>query len=602
MNPFDLSGSTKTLKQRLNEGRIPVQDGLRYAALLADALRAMHDAGHCHGSLTPDSISLNGNRLDLLPAVPGVTRITPYTAPEIAGEHKPADARSDIFSYGAIVFEILTGRKAFEGDTEAALVSSLCAAPAPPSGSPAVDRLLAGCFAKNPAARWPRMQKVQLELKLVMVAARRVNAPAAARPAGAAPVVDETTLQAKLALLEARLTAKLALHEQAVAQSQHAIGDTVATQRRAEMAQLEAALNSKLAAHEQALAETKQAIGEALSAQRGPDAAQLEAALNSKLAAHEQAIAEIQTKVAETAAAQIPGVAQVEEALNAKLAAHEQAIAEIHTKVAAAAAAPPPVDTAQIEAGLNAKLAAHQQSLAEMHNKFTEAVSTLHTAAVAQLEPLLNAKLATHEQALAEMHSKVTEAVAAIPAAGAAADLEPRLDAKLATHEQAVAEMHQKLSDAVSNLHTQVGALSGQFSTVQTQLAVSAEAGPAIGATAARIASELRTGIQENIDHLSRRIAFLEQGEVGTRVSPEEMARIEAELNAVRKELLELHTATAADLHEFEMKLKAQSNAIDSARTAMSQTDDLVERVVEALDSLQASLVEPSEDYLTSIA
>src|ERR1700683_1781646 len=126
MNTFEFSGSTKTLRQRLNEGRIPVQEGLRYAALLTEALRTIHDVGRFHGGVTPESIALTSHGLDLLPAVPGIMRTTPYTAPEVAGEQKPADARSDIFSFGAIVFEMLTGRKAFEGESEAALRASLC--------------------------------------------------------------------------------------------------------------------------------------------------------------------------------------------------------------------------------------------------------------------------------------------------------------------------------------------------------------------------------------------------------------------------------------------------------------------------------------------
>ena len=111
MNHFEISESTKTLRQLLSEGRLPVQDGLRYAALLADALRRIHDEGRCHGGVTPDAIALTATGLELLPAVQGVTRVTSYTAPEIAAHNKPSDSRSDIFSFGAVVFEMLTGRR-----------------------------------------------------------------------------------------------------------------------------------------------------------------------------------------------------------------------------------------------------------------------------------------------------------------------------------------------------------------------------------------------------------------------------------------------------------------------------------------------------------
>jgi hypothetical protein len=384
MNTFEFSGSTKTLRQRLNEGRIPVQEGLRYAALLTEALRAIHDEGRSHGSVTPESIALTSHGLDLLPAVPGIMRISPYTAPEVAGEQKPADARSDIFSFGAIVFEMLTGRKAFEGDSEAALRASLCGSPAPPSGSPAVDRLLAGCFAKDPAVRWQRMQKIQLELKLITAAARRVGAPALTRIP----------------------------HSGSFA----AVASVADTSMRVEMAQLEA-----------------------------------------------------------------------------------------------------------------------------------------------------------------------------------------RLNAKLAAHEQAVADMQQAVSEAVSALRSQVSVLSLRVSSAQTQVSIAGDAAPAIEAAAHRIASQLHAEVQENIEHLSRRIAYVEQGGVGTAVAPEEIARVEAGLDGVRRQLSELHTNMAEDFHEFELNLKAQSSAIDSARTAMCQTDDLVERVVEALESLQTSLIEQSEDRLMAI-
>ena len=165
MNTFEFSASTKTLRQRLNEGRIPVPDGLQYAALLAEALRVIHDEGRAHGGVTPDAIILTASGLNLLPAIPGNTRVTPYTAPEVAGEQKPADARSDIFSFGAVVFEMLTGRKAFEGESEGALVASLCGAPAPPSGSAPLDRLLAGCFPKEPPFGAVRTAAIHIAVK-----------------------------------------------------------------------------------------------------------------------------------------------------------------------------------------------------------------------------------------------------------------------------------------------------------------------------------------------------------------------------------------------------------------------------------------------------
>jgi hypothetical protein len=367
MDTLDFPTTTKTLRQRLNEGRIPVQDGLRYAALLAEAVRKIHDDGRVHGSVTPDSIALTATGLDLLPSVPGATRVTPYTAPEVA-ERKSADARSDIFSFGAVVFETLTGRKAFDGETELAMVASLCGSPAPPSGSPAVDRLLVGCLAKDPAARWQRVQKVQLELKLLTAAARRANAPAAMSRSGA----SEAALRAELAQFEARVNAKLQAHEEAVADIQHAA------------------------------------------------------------------------------------------------------------------------------------------------------------------------------------------------------------------------------SEAVNALRGQLSLLGAQLAAAQEQAGRSSDPGPAIEAAADRIAAR----VQRSIDSLSERVAQLEQN---AGAPARDFRRYENSLETLREQIAELHTHFAADMHEFELNLKAQSNAIDSARTAVAQTDDLVERVVEALESLHSTVLDQSEDRVMAL-
>src|SRR5262249_25383641 len=141
--------------------------------------------------------------------------------------------RSDIFSFGCILFEVLTGRKAFLGDTQSALVTALCGAPAPPTGNPAVDRLLAGCFAKNPEDRWPRMQKIQLELKLIIASAGRVEGPPPqSKPTPqAAAAVTEKSLRIEMAQLEARVNARLAANEQMMAQIQIAVNDAITNMR-----------------------------------------------------------------------------------------------------------------------------------------------------------------------------------------------------------------------------------------------------------------------------------------------------------------------------------------------------------------------------------
>jgi len=201
----------RTLAERLNEGKLPVGEALHFAMTLADTLRRIHDSGRVYGSLTPSHIGLAGSSVELEAAPEHAGSVTPYTAPEVL-HGKPADARSDIFAFGAILFEILTGRRAFDGDSEVSLTAALTDSAPPSSGSPLVDRLVASCVAKDPGVRCQRMQRIIMELKLLSVAARRAESPAPRR--GQA----EAQLRAEMQQLEARAAARMALHEKAIAQ------------------------------------------------------------------------------------------------------------------------------------------------------------------------------------------------------------------------------------------------------------------------------------------------------------------------------------------------------------------------------------------------
>jgi hypothetical protein len=197
-SPAGTLNDSPTLAYRLSSGKLPASEALRYAMLLAESLRKLHDAGRCHGSLTPDHILLIGGGLELLPAT-ALPAAGPYTAPELLQGQTP-DARSDTFSLGTILFEMFTGRRAFDdGNTDAA---------APSSGSPAVDKLLRTCLLRDPAVRCQRLQKLMMELKLLIVAVRRAEGPAPARAQA-----TETALRAEMAQLEARLAARLESQE-----------------------------------------------------------------------------------------------------------------------------------------------------------------------------------------------------------------------------------------------------------------------------------------------------------------------------------------------------------------------------------------------------
>jgi Tol biopolymer transport system component len=110
-----------------------------------------------------------------------------YMAPEQV-EGKPADARSDIFALGAIVYEMTTGRKAFEGTSSASVMAAIVTATPPPMATrqpvtpPALDRLVRRCLAKDPENRWQSARDLASELKWI----------AEGDQASAAPSIDQS--------------------------------------------------------------------------------------------------------------------------------------------------------------------------------------------------------------------------------------------------------------------------------------------------------------------------------------------------------------------------------------------------------------------------
>ena len=180
-----------TLAARLAKGPLPLSQALPLAIQIADALEAAHRRSVVHRDLKPANIMLtksgaklldfglaridkrmpvDGNTVSMGLTSPGTILGTfQYMAPEQL-EAKDADARTDLFAFGAVLYEMLTARKAFEGKSQASLMSAIMSADPPamatlqPMTPPALERVVKTCLAKDPDARWQSAHDVKLEL------------------------------------------------------------------------------------------------------------------------------------------------------------------------------------------------------------------------------------------------------------------------------------------------------------------------------------------------------------------------------------------------------------------------------------------------------
>jgi Tol biopolymer transport system component/predicted Ser/Thr protein kinase len=158
------------------QGRLPVAAAVEYASQILDALTVAHSKGVVHRDLKPSNILVAKQGIKLLDF--GLAkRVTPlgeqdatltaaltrpgmilgtlqYMSPEQL-QGKEADARSDLFSFGCVLYEMLTGRRAFEGENPASVIAAVVERePLPLEISPPLDRVVMRCLAKDPERRF----------------------------------------------------------------------------------------------------------------------------------------------------------------------------------------------------------------------------------------------------------------------------------------------------------------------------------------------------------------------------------------------------------------------------------------------------------------
>jgi serine/threonine protein kinase/Tol biopolymer transport system component len=186
----------ETLATRLERGPLPLTQVLRFGIEIADALEAAHRHGIVHRDLKPGNVMLTAGGTKLLdfglakhetgPTAQALSMLAtaprtataqgtiigtlPYMAPEQV-QGQPADARTDIFALGAVLYEMVTGRRAFEGKTQASLIAKILETEVPavsslvPAGPPLLDRVVHGCLAKQSADRWQDIHDVKMQLQ-----------------------------------------------------------------------------------------------------------------------------------------------------------------------------------------------------------------------------------------------------------------------------------------------------------------------------------------------------------------------------------------------------------------------------------------------------
>jgi len=220
----------ETLASILSRGQLPADRALRYAREIAIALDAAHKHGIVHRDLKPGNVMITKSGVKLLDfglaraAMPRAaandapTVVNPiteegvvlgtleYMSPEQLQGHA-TDARTDIFSFGCMVYEMFTGKRAFSGGSPASVITAIMSSEPPkmsalaPVTPVALERLVSKCLEKNPDDRWQSAGDLAIELEWIAAGRNDVASGAPVRASRMPWVITAAALLALAAVL-----------------------------------------------------------------------------------------------------------------------------------------------------------------------------------------------------------------------------------------------------------------------------------------------------------------------------------------------------------------------------------------------------------------